>query len=522
MGSVTRSEYELLRADVLRLSTHTARIEAKEIAMQDRMRDLQRCVHEVESAHEENFLVLYNCNSDLRNTPATLQARVDHLLGSVGAPRVSVVKRLGAAGAPLLVRVARPADKHTLFGLQKHAFLQRLNVHFQPFVTGRLRQEQAVLRPLMQRLTSLGYLEPRLRGDRIIVRQPGGAVLHLDVAGARARIACGDITLSQARMRQPRAAESVPPVFGQRSTAFESTVQRPATASNSAARVNPPVAPSARATPPSSQPASLFAQRAPADRSRRHRGSRSHGHGNTDRARDIPVELPGASVTEAEAVDVARGEVETRAANKARRVESRTQAASLAAEQGQPVTAPASLAIETPQTAPSTPTTAPVPTRVAAIVLAPVTTLATSPAAIPVTALVAPTPPGKIVAASEGVRKRPSTAAFSPVKSILRRTGQAVRGIMSPGALRAAPRPRNSSIPSGPSPSPSPRQGRARRALFRRSPDAPGLSTVSPHADEEEGESSPRTDDLPLYEGGLDDNGRVLPDPPPVAGPAVQ
>jgi hypothetical protein len=101
MGSVTRSEYELLRADVLRLSTHTARIEAKEIAMQDRMRDLQRCVHEVESAHEENFLVLYNCNSDLRNTPATLQARVDHLLGSVGASCVGC-ETIGGRGGSLV------------------------------------------------------------------------------------------------------------------------------------------------------------------------------------------------------------------------------------------------------------------------------------------------------------------------------------------------------------------------------------------------------------------------------------
>jgi hypothetical protein len=123
------------------------------------------------------------------------------VLGSVGAPCVSVVKRWGAAGAPLLVRVALPVDMHTLIGLQKHALLQRHNAHFQPFVTGGLRQEQAALRPSLQRLSSLGYLGARFRGDRIIAQQPGGVVLHLDVASARARIARGDVTPTQACMR---------------------------------------------------------------------------------------------------------------------------------------------------------------------------------------------------------------------------------------------------------------------------------------------------------------------------------
>jgi hypothetical protein len=44
-GSVLRSEFEVLRADLLRLSTNTARIEAGEIATQGRFRDLQRRVH---------------------------------------------------------------------------------------------------------------------------------------------------------------------------------------------------------------------------------------------------------------------------------------------------------------------------------------------------------------------------------------------------------------------------------------------------------------------------------------------
>jgi hypothetical protein len=126
------------------------------------------------------------------------------------------------------------------------------------------------------------------------------------------------------------------------------------------------------------------------------------------------------------------------------------------------------------------------------------------------------------VVASEGARKRLSTVAFSPVKNILRCTRQAVRGTLSPGAVQAAPRPRGSFGPNGPSPSPLPRQSRSRHALFRGSPDAPGLSTVSPHVDEDEGEPSPRTDDLPLYGGGLENEGGVLPDPSLAAGPAMQ
>jgi hypothetical protein len=88
--------------------------------------------------------------------------------------------------------------------------------------------------------------------------------------------------------------------------------------------------------------------------------------------------------------------------------------------------------------------------------------------------------------------------------------------------VQAAPRPRGFPSPNGPSHGPSPRHSRARRALSRRSHDAPGLSTVSPHVDEHEGEQSPRTADLPLYEGVLDDASVVLPDPPLATGPAVQ
>jgi hypothetical protein len=77
---------------------------------------------------------------------------------------------------------------------------------------------------------------------------------------------------------------------------------------------------------------------------------------------------------------VAWGEVETRAANNSRHVQSRAQAASLAVEQEQSMTAPASLSVKMPQAAPSTPasapTVAPIPIPMAAIILTPITTLA--------------------------------------------------------------------------------------------------------------------------------------------------
>jgi hypothetical protein len=57
----------------------------------------------------------------MRTTLVALQARVDQLLASVGAPCVSVVERSGAERAPLLVRGALLVDKRALFGLHKHA-----------------------------------------------------------------------------------------------------------------------------------------------------------------------------------------------------------------------------------------------------------------------------------------------------------------------------------------------------------------------------------------------------------------
>jgi hypothetical protein len=44
---------------------------------------------------------------------------------------------------------------------------------------------------------------------------------------------------------------------------------------------------------------------------------------------------------------------------------------------------------------------------------------------------------------------------------------------------------------------------------------------MSPHVDEDEGEPSSRTDDLPLYEGELDDEEGVLPDPSTASGLAI-